>query len=288
MESNESSSAATEYNNPHGVSASARHGLGRSALRDDISGRRYLVTGAASGIGRETAIQLARRGARIVLVDRDLERVTAVADEIRDAGGETRALVAEIVNEPEVSHVMIDAMAAFDGLDGAFNNAGIATAGSYSFGTSLVDIGLDDFRKILDVNVVGMFLCLKYELKHLQSGASIVNNASAAGLIGVERGAAYGASKHGAVGLTKAAALEGALQGIRVNAVCPGYVETPMLLDNATDTGKQARQAMTPMGRLGQPTEVADFVAWLLSPASSYMTGACLPIDGGLSVTSRH
>ncbi len=178
----------------------------------------------------------------------------------------------------------VDAMSAFDGLDGVFNNAGIAAAGNYSFGTALTDTNLADFRELVEVNLVGMFLCLKYELQHLRSGASIVNNASAAGLIGVPKGAAYVASKHGAVGLTKAAALEGSSKGIRVNAICPGFIQTPMLLENATDEGKQARRVMTPMGRLGEALEIAQLVAWLLSSESSFIAGACIPADGGLSI----
>ncbi|RDI16956.1 NAD(P)-dependent dehydrogenase (short-subunit alcohol dehydrogenase family) [Rhodococcus sp. AG1013] len=253
-------------------------------VEGESAGRRFLVTGAASGIGRETAILLGLRGSRVVVVDRNLESVSKVSADINASGGEAVALVADISNEADVERMIADAMSAFGGLDGAFNNAGISAAGAYSFGTALADTDVADFRELVDVNLVGMFLCLKHELRHLRSGASIVNNASAAGLIGVSNGAAYVASKHGAVGLTKAAALEGSSKGIRVNATCPGFVETPMLLENATDEGKQARRAMTPMGRLGQASEIAELVAWLLSPASSFVTGACIPVDGGLTV----
>lgn len=264
-------------------SSPGHESLAHLTPHDDLSGAKFLVTGAASGIGRETAIQLGTRGAKVVLADRDLNRLESTATTIEALGGEARTVRAEIADEKQVERMVEDAISAFDGLDGAFNNAGIAAAGSYSFGTALTEINLKDFREILDINVVGMFLCLKRELRRLQPGASIVNNASAAGLIGVAKGAAYGASKHGAIGLTKAAALEGAPRGIRVNAVCPGYVGTPMLLNNATDEGKRARVAQTPLGRLGRPSEVAALAIWLLSPASSFMTGACIPVDGGLS-----
>ncbi|OYD61185.1 hypothetical protein BDB13_6139 [Rhodococcus sp. OK302] len=251
-------------------------------------GRRYVITGAGSGIGREVATLLGSQGARLALADCNFTQVSAVADEIRSVGGNAVPLAVDITNESDVERMLTEAESAFGSLDGAFNNAGIAAAGSYSFGTAITDIDIADFRSMVDVNLIGMFLCLKHELKSMnRPGVSIVNNASAAGLIGITNGAPYVAAKHGAVGLTKAAALEGARNGIRVNSVCPGFVESPMLLDHATEEGKESRRAITPIGRLGQPSEVAELVAWLLSPVSSFMTGANIPIDGGLSVGAQ-
>lgn len=248
------------------------------------AGRSYLVTGAGSGIGRAVAVMLAARGARVALADNNSRSVNTIVAAISEGGGSALALEVDISDEAQVERMILAASAEFGHLDGAFNNAGIAAAGSYAFGTSLTDIDVVDFRTMMEVNTIGMFLCLKHELRHMKrAGTSIVNTASAAGLIGLAQGSAYVASKHAAVGLTKAAALEAATNGIRVNSVCPGYIETPMLLANATITGKERRTQATPLGRLGRPDEIAEIVAWLLSPASTFVTGSNIPIDGGLS-----
>ncbi|GAA4685567.1 SDR family NAD(P)-dependent oxidoreductase [Gordonia humi] len=255
-----------------------------SSTSDDHTGRCYLITGAGSGIGRAVALRVAAAGAGVALADKDFRGASAVASDIVAAGGTAVALKVDISDEAQVQQMILDAVAEFGALHGAFNNAGIAAAGDYAFGTPLTDIEATDFRAMIEVNTTGLFLCLKHELRVMrQAGTSIVNTASAAGLIGMPQGAPYVASKHAAVGLTKAAALEAAPRDVRVNSICPGYTETPMLLANATTTGRQRRVDSTPLGRLGQPEEIAEIAAWLLSPASSFMTGSNIAIDGGLT-----
>lgn len=247
-------------------------------------GRRYLITGAGSGMGRATAQRLAEAGAYVALADRDVAACAAVADRLSSQGAQAISIPTDVTDEQQVAAMVDEACAVYGGLDGAFNNAGAAAYGSYRFGTPLAEVGVEAFRGLFEVNTLGVFLCLKHQLRALAgTEVSIVVNASVAGLIGLANGSPYVASKHAAIGLVKAASLETAGSGIRVNAVCPGFVETPMLMDRSTPETRRTRAASTPVGRLADADEVAALVCWLLSTESSYLTGATIPVDGGLS-----
>lgn len=247
-----------------------------------FSGKVVLVTGAASGIGRACAKLFAADGAKVAVVDVDAAGGTETVRLVRESGGEAEFFAADVAAEAQVEAMVAGVVARFGQLDCAVNNAGIAGVNG-----GVADHTEADWDRILGVNLKGVWLCLKHELPHLRArgGGAIVNVASVAGLIGSAGSAAYTASKHGVVGLTKAVALECAPQGIRVNAVCPGIVRTPMLeglLDTVPDLEAQLA-AIEPVGRLATADEAAQAVVWLCSDAASFMTGASMPVDGGLS-----
>jgi NAD(P)-dependent dehydrogenase (short-subunit alcohol dehydrogenase family) len=247
-----------------------------------LKGRRLIVTGAASGIGHATAIELAARGASIALWDLDAAAVEAAAASIRAGeGARCIGLRADVSSEAEVVAATQRSIDALGGLDGAFNNAGVGAP------TVTVDaIAERDFDRIVSINLKGVWLCLKHQIRHLRAngGGSIVNNASVSGLVALAGQGAYTAAKHGVVGLSKTAAVECAAAGIRVNAICPGAVRTPILrhLEQAGIT-ETALASMSPQARIADPREIAAAVVWLLSPQSSFVTGAAVPIDGGWS-----
>ena len=251
----------------------------------DLAGRVALVTGGASGIGRATAHLFAVRGASVMIADLDRDAAAASASEIADNTDSRVEVVAADVADPDQVVAMVAAtVEAFGRLDAAVNNAG--TPGTYrSFG----DQQLDDWRRTLDINLTGTFLCLQAELAVMaDAGAgAIVNVASAAGLMGFANLPAYVASKHGVVGLTKSVALEFARSGIRINAVCPGNVHTPML-EGFVAGDEKALQGMgrvTPMGRLAEPPEIGEAIVWLCSDAASFVTGHAMAVDGGVLAT---
>lgn len=250
---------------------------------DDLGGRVAVVTGGASGIGRATALLLASRGARVMVADRDVEQASEAVEEIAGSGGEA-AVVATDVTDPAQVQAMVDSAVEHWGrLDIAVNNAG--TSGTYA---KLSDQPLDEWNRTLAINLTSTFLCLQAEVAAMRTsgGGSIVNVASAAGLIGFANLPAYVASKHGVVGLTKSVALEVARKGIRVNVVCPGTVRTPMLRGFAgSDEAIDAMAAPSPIGRAAEPEEIADAIVWLCSGASSYVTGTALSVDGGVLAT---
>ncbi|SHE90004.1 NAD(P)-dependent dehydrogenase, short-chain alcohol dehydrogenase family [Fodinibius roseus] len=240
-----------------------------------------LITGAATGIGRETAIAFARKGADIVISDIKGEDLKETEKKIKEEGAEVLSVKADISREDDVRNMVNEAIEKFGRLDMACNNAGIggesATSGEYS------TAGWD---KVLNINLRGQFLCMKYEIEAmLENGSgSIVNISSILGHVGFAEAPAYVASKHGLLGLTKTAAIEYAQKGIRINAVCPGFIETPMLEDAGITTDEETKQyiiSLHPAGRLGKPREVADAVVWLASDEASFVTGHPLLVDGG-------
>ena len=250
-----------------------------------FEGRVALVTGSGSGIGRASALAFAREGARVIVADIDLAGGEETVGQIRQAGGEGHFVRADVAQPHAVKALIDTTMDTYGRLDFAHNNAGIL--GSLS---RLHEYPEDAWDEVLRINLTGMYLCLKYEIASMlqQAGGAIVNTASTAGLVGGGTLSAYTVSKHGVVGLTRLAAQQYVKAGIRVNAVCPAFVRTPMLerafLAPATDRAKAEATlaASQPMGRMGTPEEVAAAVVWLCSDAASFVTGVLLPIDGGM------
>lgn len=244
----------------------------------DLSGRVALVVGASRGIGAETARAFAKAGAGVVLAARDERALSVLAEEIEAAGGRSLAIPADVTDPTSVERLVEQAMAAFGRLDAALNNA----AGGGHLPTPLAEVSVDDYDSALRVNLRGVFLAMKFEIPAMleSSGGAIVNMTSTAGLEAVGGLAGYVSSKHGVVGLTKAAALDYAARGVRVNAIAPGPILTDRLAEAGEEMQRRAGVAM-PMRRVGQVQEVADAVVWLCSDQASFITGATLPVDGG-------
>src|SRR4051812_22740433 len=243
----------------------------------DFTGKVALVTGAGSGIGRASALAFAALGARTIVSDLVPEGGEATVRMIRDAGGEATFIPADVSQPQDVIALVRGAVVHYGRLDCAHNNAGIAGVSSLSF----VDYPDDLFDRIIAVNLRGVWLCLKEEIRQMlvQGGGAIVNTASIAGLVG-GFGMAYTASKHGVIGLTKQAAIQHAAFGIRVNAVCPGVIDTPMTRPVFIAERREQMIGLHPIGRFGEPEEVAQAVVWLCSDAASFVTGQALAIDG--------
>jgi NAD(P)-dependent dehydrogenase (short-subunit alcohol dehydrogenase family) len=245
------------------------------------SGKVALVTGAASGIGRATALAFAREGARVVAVDRNLDGAERVAKSVTDRGGDALAVMADVSREEDIAAMVRTTARHFGRLDCAFNNAGIGGTETGSTGKKTADIPTAAWNMIIAVNLTGVWLCMKHEIAAMQdAGGAIVNTASIGGLIGLPTAAAYTASKHGVIGLTKAAAIEYGASSIRINAVCPGYIETPLIQANL-ERRRESLQRRTPLGRLGTPEEIAEVVVWLCSDRASFVTGTTYTADGG-------
>jgi len=242
-----------------------------------------LITGAASGIGRATALAFAKEGAKVIVADLNIEECDEVVAQIKRQGGEAAGIKCDVTKAKEVEGMISDTVGLYGGLHYAVNNAGIEGAD-----TGTIDHTEEIWDKVIDVNLKGVWLCMKYELTEMQTQKSgaIVNLSSAAGIIGSAGTAAYTASKHGVIGLTKASALEFANQNIRINSVCPGFIRTPML-ENIFKTYPGAEEQMIarePIGRLAEPDEVAQAILGLCSDASSFITGISLQVDGGLTL----
>jgi NAD(P)-dependent dehydrogenase (short-subunit alcohol dehydrogenase family) len=249
-----------------------------------LGGRVALVTGAASGIGRSSAMAFAQQGARVVVADVHDDQGRETVDRIESAGGDAIFVPADVSRRADVERLVRTAVETFGRLDCAHNNAGIE--GAAPLGTEFHTYPEEIWDQVLGINLKGVWLCMQAEITQMltQGGGTIVNTASVAGLVGGAANGAYVASKHGVVGLTKVAALAYAMHGIRVNAVCPGVIDTPMverIVASRPEWGKFAL-AREPIGRFGRPDEVAAAVVWLSSEAASFLTGVALPVDGGL------
>ena len=252
-------------------------------MPDSLNNKITLVTGAGSGIGRATSLVLAREGATVVVADIDADGGEQTLSAIKDMGGEGMFVHADVSRAADVEAMVDAAVNAYGRLDCAYNNAGIE--GYY--GGRLHEYPEDTFDRLMDINVKGVWLCLKYEIPQMlkQGGGAIVNTASVAGLVGSRRLSVYSASKHAVIGLTKSAALEYASDGIRVNAVCPGIIDTPMMdrLVEGRDDLAAAIPTRQPIGRKGTPDEIAEAVAWLCSDAASLVTGLAMAVDGAFT-----
>jgi NAD(P)-dependent dehydrogenase (short-subunit alcohol dehydrogenase family) len=254
-----------------------------------MQGRVALVTGAASGIGRVTARLFAREGAKVIVTtDASIEGAEETIDLIRKAGGEARFVQCDVSIEEDVEAMVAKAVDIYGSLDYAFNNAGIGPDGVRMPVVSVADCPVDIWDRTMDVNLKGVFLCMKYEMRQMlkQKYGSIVNTSSVGAFKPLPGFAAYDASKTGLIGLSKAAALEVATSGIRVNVVCPGPTERTRLMENLTSVRPEERERtlnVIPMHRMAEPEEVAEAVIWLCSDASSFVTGHVMLIDGGMT-----
>jgi NAD(P)-dependent dehydrogenase (short-subunit alcohol dehydrogenase family) len=253
-------------------------------MEDLLRSKTALVTGGSSGIGRATALAFAQRGAKVVVAARRIEKGEETVELIRKAGGEGRFVRTDVSVREEVEELVDRCIEFYGGLDIACNNAGIE-------GTPYVPtVEYEDevWDNVMAINLKGVWLCMKAQIRQMLrgGGGSIVNMASVAGLRGVRFGSAYCASKHGVIGLTKAAAREYAAEGIRVNAVCPAVIKTEMA-ERAFFGDKELTEranTMHPIGRLGEPEDVASAVVWLCSDSASFVTGHSLPVDGGVLI----
>lgn len=248
-----------------------------------LEGKIALITGCSSGIGRATALAFAREGATVTCADIDQAGGEATAAAIHAAKGQAEFVRADVTNADQVQALINRIVTAHGRLDCAYNNAGIEGDVIETHEASE-----RNFDRIMAVNVKGVWLCLKYEIRQMlkqDGGGAIVNTASVAGLAGFPALPLYVASKHAVVGLTKSAALECAQSGIRINAVCPGPVDTPMMERIAHNEGRPGRaefEAFVPVRRYAKPEEIAATVVWLCSSQSSYVTGVAMPVDGGM------
>jgi NAD(P)-dependent dehydrogenase (short-subunit alcohol dehydrogenase family) len=245
-----------------------------------LQGKAILVTGGGSGIGRATSIRLAQEGAKVMIADYVPAGAEQTVKMIKDAGGTASCVAADVSVTKQVEMVVAKTVETYGRIDGAYNNAGIE--GKMSDTVAHTE---ENFDRIIAINLKAVWLCMKYELPQMlkQGGGSIVNTASVAGLVAFEGLSAYCASKHGVIGLTKTAALEYAQKNIRVNCVCPGVINTPMVA-RMVDSGGMNESDLTagePVGRMGKPEEIGEGVVWLLSDAASFVTGHSLAIDGG-------
>ncbi|PZR07924.1 MAG: oxidoreductase [Azospirillum brasilense] len=248
------------------------------SFRDKVA----LVTGGSSGMGLATARAFAEAGAAVALADRDEGALGAAVEHLKGSGFQVLGVTCDVTDEEQVADAVERTVAAFGRLDAAYNNAGIQSPAR-----EIADVGNDEYERVMAVNLRGIWNCMKHELRQMrtQGGGAIVNCSSIGGLIGLPGRAAYHASKHGVIGMTKSAALEYAAKGIRINAVCPGTVETPMVAEMLAQEPKAMKEIMRdqPIGRLGRPEEIASAVLWLCGPGASFVIGHALAVDGGFT-----
>ena len=244
-----------------------------------LEGKVALITGGSSGIGKASALVFAREGAKVVVADVVVEGEQKTVQIAQEAGGNAVFIEADVSKAAEVEALVKGAVEKYGQLDCAFNNAGIDQRGT------ITDCTEEEWDRVMAINLKGVWLCMKYEIMHMamHGGGAIVNTSSTAGIVGNPRRAIYTASKHGVIGLTKAAALQYAKDGIRINAVCPGPIRTGLTETIwSRDPQAEARTiSEVPVGRIGAPEEVAEASAWLCSDAASYVTGHALVVDGG-------
>jgi NAD(P)-dependent dehydrogenase (short-subunit alcohol dehydrogenase family) len=245
-----------------------------------FEGKTAFITGAGSGIGRATAVAFAAEGARVVVTDRTEAALKDTAEHVKAVCAEVLAIACDVSKPEEVEAAVTQAVQVFGRIDCALNNAGVENKA-----TPLHEIELQEWDRILNINLRGTFICIKHEIAQMvrQGGGVVVNTSSGAGIRGVRGGAAYAASKHAIIGLTKSAALDYAKQNIRVNAVLPGNIATPMM-DRFTGGDIQKAIDLEPVGRLGKPEEIAEAVLWMCSDLGGFVTGASIVVDGGWSL----
>ena len=246
----------------------------------DFNGQVAVVTGAAAGMGLATAQAFAAAGAVVVLADTNEQALRAATDELTAAGHQALGVTCDVADEDQVADLVDRTVTEFGRLDMAFNNAGIMIPPS-----DAADESAENFDRVTAVNLRGVWSCMKHELRQMraQGSGAIVNCSSLGGLVGLPGRASYHASKHGVLGLTKSAALEYAPRGVRINAVCPGTIETSMVADMVAKRELDIPEAVAnqPIGRLGRGDEIAAAVLWLCSPGASFVLGVALPVDGG-------
>jgi len=252
-----------------------------------LQGKSAIVTGGGGGIGRATALAFAREGARVAVSDSAADAAQETVAQVNAAGGQAMSIACDVADPAQVAAMIRSVVSAYGRLDCAFNNAGIAPYQVNASGKKTAEWSEEAFDRMVAVNLKGVWLCMRAEITQIlrqkamgRPGGAIVNTGSIAGLIGLMTSSAYVAAKHGVLGLTKTAALEYTDDGIRVNAVCPGFIKTKMTEDTMRRRGDKII-AQIPAGRMGEPEEIAEMVVWLCSERASYVTGACYNVDGG-------
>ena len=251
--------------------------------KGNLSGKVAFITGGASGIGRAAALAFAREGASVVVADVSEKGNAETARIVEEQGGRGLAVKCNVTRTEDVKAALDKAVETFGRLDFAFNNAGIEPRKL----APTADYDLEEWEKIIEIDLRGVFLCMKHEIPLMlkNGGGAIVNTSSGAGVIGIKNSPAYTAAKHGVIGLTRAAALDYAAENIRVNVVCPGYIDTPMMdRYSGTPAGRAKVISEEPIGRMGRPEEIANAVVWLCSDAAGFFVGSTVVIDGGQTI----
>ena len=248
-------------------------------MEKDLKGKIAVVTGAGSGIGEAAALLYAAHGAKVVVSDINERKGNEVVEKIKKNSGEAIFIKTDVSDAVQCKGLVDETVRQFGHVDICFNNAGISGESN-----PVGDMSLEGWNKMIATNLSSVFYCMKYQITQMmkQGGGAIVNNSSILGSVGFAGAAAYVAAKHGVIGLTETSAIEYSKNGIRINAIGPGFINTPLLSDAGIDeAGKKALIHLHPIGRLGEPNEVAELVIWLSSDKASFVTGSYYPIDGG-------